>query len=731
MDKSNEFSKKNESFIEYWKKNGTEMSKEYISKELFEYSTSILVKNLSNISQLSDIIGDINNSGNMVKVGCFWNGNKIEDLLFREFCFKNRLFTPVILNYSGDNPEITSYKLFITDCQVLLYDVDIPLSFIDEVVTLFSSNYKRNIFPLPSTEIFHKEIFYPSKSITHSEKETFLNINHPLNLEANYLTRPKNVTEEAKNSELMQILEFNSENIGKASSNREYLASKFQVNCNDDKYRKIANNPTLQRNKAQFELDDKVRNIMFTSGSTGKPKGVKLTYNNYLNTMKSLSVLCKNTNTVNSIFIITNPLHHVNSTCFTEYCIRNSIKLVLIHRYSKEYWIILNETIMNAVNDEGDFSIIVPLVPKHFEYFCSMLSSGYFENKEELLLNLSHPSVHYFFGSSAVSRNFLTEFKRVLNGKIPRVRFGSTETCLQLCGTDLFMTDSMVIAGFEGIRKNDSNSTHPNGYFIGRPVKPFAEMSVVKSVDRYSSDFLVQTDEYELGYIICRGNSIMSGYINSDNAFITREEFEKEKGNALNTYQNRLSICDKHPWYIGLGDKGYWAERDFVDKITILKKEFNLFEVNKDRNVINSSNIGECGCCDVVISVDNIFYYWVTRSSASIKIGGVKYSSEEINKRIKDTVIKLNNQINFPDNFLSVVIGIKDDNISEDDKVVFVYETFNGSEMVRETIINKLNACNIPKPYIPHKIIEMTIPLTFKGTVDFDKLTKIIKENER
>ncbi|KAH8583836.1 acyl- synthetases [Cryptosporidium sp. chipmunk genotype I] len=719
--------------IEYWKKNGKRFDKTCILKDLFDYFhyfMSIKLNNFVNLNRIKE-----NNCGsNTIKVGTLWDGNKIGDLIFREVCYSNNIFIPVFLNYTIDNPEIISYKLFVADCKILLFDFDIPKSFIDEISNNFLTKYNKRIFLLPSDQILISNEITQNLNSVNFAKSELININsqkfsmYSENYVENLFAANKigidKVQEHTNTSNKSQISTIN-----QSINNIETTHSFNEINNTSTKVEK---EPEILK----LENYSKVRNIVFTSGSTGKPKGVKLTFANYLGMINTLSILCNNNNNIKSIFVITNPLHHVNSTCFTEYCIRNSSKLILIHKYSKDYWQILNETIKISINNYGNnFSMIIPLVPKHFEYFCSMVENNYFEDSNEILTNLSHPSVNFFFGSSAVSNDLINEFKKLFNGKIPRIRFGSTETCLQLCGTDLLMNNSLLNTFFKMKTEYNeicSKSTKKkDGYFIGRSIQPFAEVFVVKSIDINTNDFLVPTSEFEVGHIICRGKTIMSGYINHENVLITKELVKNNNMDFTTQICNKLFICDNHPWYIGLGDQGYWIAGKIKNNsnsstVHILGEGRQVVHINKDINIIIEEKLNSCACCKNNIFVDNVFLFWLSRSSSIIKIGGVKYSSEEINDRIVSTLKNLNKK-KFPTSFFSTVICNKDDKFSEDDKVVFIYEPFEGSKNLEEFIRTELNYSKIPKSYIPYKIIETTIPKTFKGSIDREKLLEKIE----
>jgi hypothetical protein len=115
---------------------------------------------------------------------------------------------------------------------------------------------------------------------------------------------------------------------------------------------------TPQPYNYQCEMKDD-RIIIFTSGTTGNPKGVRLSYSAYECNRKSFDQFLigedeeeKHTPSL-LIAIITNPLHHTNSTAITDWCMRRPhSRIHLLSRYTTPYWrIIVSASVGIPFND--------------------------------------------------------------------------------------------------------------------------------------------------------------------------------------------------------------------------------------------------------------------------------------------------------------------------------------------------------------------------------------------
>ncbi|OII76530.1 hypothetical protein cand_000510 [Cryptosporidium andersoni] len=693
-------------------------------------------------------------------IGILWRNNKIEDIIFREACYRKRIWVPVILNYSNDTPETTAYKLQISCSNFLLYDCDIPDDYINRVKFILKSDFHREITLINSRNLFDfDKISNIQFNIDSNAKDKkWKNLENTSILKNRVDLIENDVIDKAE--DLSQRNEVN--NLQDDLSTKMAIIEMEKQNFISDSFENFEQEEIRFRKSVDLGLNSDnnwlsmIKTINFTSGTTGKPKAVKLSYQSYDAMVKTFNRFWKLKKDMHNALLVTNPLHHINSSALVEWCIRNpSMDMILIEKYSRNFWDILVNSVRDILNTYKDkFLLIVPLVPKHFEYFYNMIREESYKNVDESIKYLSHPCIQYLFGSSAVSYEFICKFQSIFSGKIPRIRFGSTETCLQVCGTDMELSEERIVQllkeGYNTVEDSKTGITSklPTGYFIGRPIYPYSEVKIVKSIDPNSIEFMVSTEEYEVGYFICRGPIIMTGYMNStsdvlvDKKYLKRIILNKQIGHSL---ENMVHTCDVHPWYIGLGDEGFWLNSK-GDNNVYPKSIEGSFDINPQDMLINNckdiennskqnksafmefqldlSNSGICKCCKGEIEVQNIWYYWKSRSIGIVKIGGVKYSCEEMSSRIKDSILTLYNNLQIPSDISFLVYGIKGNNtISEDDKLVLIYEPFEGSYEIRETLINKLKNFNIlHKAYIPEFVIEMPIPRTFKGTINYLEL---------
>lgn len=147
-------------------------------------------------------------------------------------------------------------------------------------------------------------------------------------------------------------------------------------------------------------------------------------------------------------FVVVNPFHHVNtSVIFETALLHPNARVHLIDRYRTTYWKVLCLAARNAADEarrrhslgtsnelaEG-FRVVAPLVSRHVDFLQSLACSDRFKD-EEFLVKLREAvapkEVMLFLGSAPVGPSTVSAMKRLL-GKMPKVRFGSTETSLQV-----------------------------------------------------------------------------------------------------------------------------------------------------------------------------------------------------------------------------------------------------------------------------------------------------------
>ncbi len=311
--------------------------------------------------------------------------------------------------------------------------------------------------------------------------------------------------------------------------------------------------------------DDRI--IIFTSGTTGHPKGARLTYRSYENNNAALGKYLLLSDTEEDpqiqgpLFLLINPLHHANSTAVSDMLARRPhTELLLFPRYGTFYW--------KAVTECAEGSkrrCIAPTVARHFDYLENLLETGKLPVDEHRLRE-AMKNVEFILGSAPVGPTTVERLKR-WTGRIPSVRFGSTETCFHVMGTPLDMTDDLRMAAFE----RGWNHTPETGYWIGRPHPPLTDVRIVKQVDPQKDGYMSDCTEGEAGYMVCRGSNVMKEYVKNEDG---------------------TERVLRGGWYLGLLDVAFQLK-------------------NPDD-----------GQSDI---------YWVGRDSALIIKGGANYACDQIN----------------------------------------------------------------------------------------------------
>ncbi|NLH95230.1 MAG: acyl--CoA ligase [Synergistaceae bacterium] len=289
-----------------------------------------------------------------------------------------------------------------------------------------------------------------------------------------------------------------------------------------------------------------VRTVIFTSGTTGRPKGVELTYGNYENNAEALGgrLLGLRQEAKASVLVV-NPLHHTNSSAVCDCFMRfPSGRVILFSRYGTSYWAVLAE----AASRKRDERLFAFTVARHFDFLEQLFQERALPVPEDTLRK-AMARVDFVIGSAPVGPTTVQRLEK-WTGKIPMVRFGSTETTFQVSGVDLDMPQENRREAFE----RGWNHLPHSGYFIGRPHPPFTELKVVRAVDRGVPGFMEECGEGEPGYLISRGGSVMKGYLKDEKA------------------STRVLVDG---WYLGFRDIGfflenkadglrdyYWVERD-------------------------------------------------------------------------------------------------------------------------------------------------------------------------
>jgi acyl-CoA synthetase (AMP-forming)/AMP-acid ligase II len=360
--------------------------------------------------------------------------------------------------------------------------------------------------------------------------------------------------------------------------------------------------------------------------------------------------------------ILTNPLHHGNSSTFSDMLLRfpNS-SIHLIEKYSTKYWQILHE-----ITEKFDYDkIVAPAVSRHFEYLEHLVKSNKLPiglKIDDLIKSLN--KILFIIGSAPVGPT-ATDYLKKYTGKIPCVRYGGTETTLQSVGIPQYISQPKREAIFKKGWDHTSNGERTPGFYIGRENAPYVLVKLVKSISKENPNYLKEVREGEPGYFIAKGEHIMTGYVNNPEA--TAEVMDNK-------------------WYLGLKDIGFYFT-DAEDK----KKD----------------------------------YYWMNRDSAMLIRGGANYSYDQINDELSEVLSK-EYDLPSSSFFIAVVgLKLKSES-EDDCCVTIQLTTEEAKakqQAISETFIN-LASKHVSKGATPNEIRFANVPRNFKGAILVKDLKK-------
>nr|WP_243436271.1 class I adenylate-forming enzyme family protein [Acanthopleuribacter pedis] len=396
------------------------------------------------------------------------------------------------------------------------------------------------------------------------------------------------------------------------------------------------------------------RLIIFTSGTTGTPKGVALTYQSYFTNQATFRRFMQVDDAVQPHLVTVNPLHHANSSAVCDWGLRESgAQIHLLERYSGDYWRVLFEVA------EANERVVAPAVARHIDFLAGLAQEDRLPC-EPARFRAALQRCDLLLGSAPVGPTTVARVRQ-FTGRTPLVRFGSTETCLQVMGIPRDQPATSVVKAFE--RGWDGMESQSKGYYIGRPHPPFTEVKVVRHTDGPAAHW-PECEPGECGYLVTRGGNLMRGYI----------------GNAEAT---AAVLVDG--WYSGLKDVGFY-----------------LLDEGGERD-----------------------FYWASRASTLLIRGGANYAYDQVANDIKTwllphfgwdeqaldlTVIGLRVDSEHEDACILILHDAAE--LDEDRRAAVAAE-----------ILAKAKA-GVPKGSAPDYVCWSAIPRNFKGAVNVPQLKK-------
>ena len=405
----------------------------------------------------------------------------------------------------------------------------------------------------------------------------------------------------------------------------------------------------------ELSYDDE-QMIIFTSGTTGQPKGVSLSHRSYLATRLTFEQYFNMSPSTQLDLLLVNPLHHVNSSALSDLGLRRGGAIIhLLQHYTTAYWKILVE-----VAHKKRELLVTSLVSRHIDFLESLATEAKAPIEEaEIQEALSQTDV--LLGSAPVGPTTVRRLLKFSN-HLPLVRFGSTETCLQMMAIPRMLSQNALMEAFAAGWSHCYKGEETIGYYIGREHFPFTRVKVVKAIEPGSSDYFRPCEIGEPGYLITQGPNIMSGYIGDAEA--TKDVFQEG-------------------WYTGL--------RDIV---------FTL------------RNKGD----------GQLDYYWLSRDSALLIRGGANYAYDQIAAELSK-VLRENFQLQ-SDQFSLAVVGLRLESEHEDSCCVTIElsrEVADIEPQLRAKFM-EVAARRVSKGARPDRLRFARIPLNFKGAVLYPQL---------
>jgi acyl-CoA synthetase (AMP-forming)/AMP-acid ligase II len=413
--------------------------------------------------------------------------------------------------------------------------------------------------------------------------------------------------------------------------------------------------PTSYWALSTSDWDDE-RIVVFTSGTTAKPKGVSLSHRNLLTSRLIFEDYFGMSDTAGVDLLLVNPLHHVNSTVLSDWGLRRRRAVIhLVERYTTPYWKILAE----VAATKRDW-LVTALVSHHIDFLESLAAESRLPLAEaEIRKALSQTDI--LIGSAPVGPKTIKNILR-FSQRLPHVRFGATETCLEVIATPTTMPPDELKKAFEAGWAHRYQGAEMTGYYIGREHSPFTRVRVVKSVEPGSNNYMRDCDIGEPGYLITQGPNVMSGYVGDPEA--TQAVFQEG-------------------WYTGLRDIAFTLRNETDGKLD---------------------------------------YYWVSRDSELLIRGGANYAYDQIAAELgKFLTADFHLE---PTQFQLAVIGLRLESEHEDSCCVTIELDRELRHVAPQLETNFLEKANnlVSKGSRPDYLRLAPIPRNFKGAIQYPQL---------